>query len=51
MDGRIRSTDVDVNFISCNGKDVKYPQVYEKAIIRYQFMEMFVRVALDKYYK
>jgi hypothetical protein len=48
---RIRNTDIDVNFISSNGKDLKYPQVYEKALIRYQLMEMFVRIALDKYYK
>jgi hypothetical protein len=25
MDGKIRSTDIEVNFISSNGKDLKYP--------------------------
>jgi hypothetical protein len=51
MDGRIRSTDIDVNFISSNGKDLKYPQVYERALVRYQYLEILVRIAMDKYYK
>ncbi len=36
MDGnKIRNTDIDVNFVSSNGKELKYPQVYEKALVRY----------------
>lgn len=51
MDGRIRNTDIDLSFISTNGKDLKYPQVYERALVRFQFMEIMVRIAIDKYYK
>ena len=51
MDGKIRNTDIEVNFISSNGKDIKYPQVYERALVRYQYMEILVRIALDKYLK
>ena len=51
MDGKLRTTDIDVMFVSSNGKDQNYPQVFEKAIVRYQFMELMVRIALDKYNK
>jgi hypothetical protein len=51
MDGRIRNTDIDLSFISTNGKDLKYPQLYERALVRFQFMEIMVRIALDKYFK
>lgn len=51
MDGRLRTTDIDVLFISSNGKDQNYPQVFEKAVVRYQFMELLVRIAMDKYFR
>jgi len=35
MDGRIKSTDIDVLFISSNGRDQDYHQVFEKAVVRY----------------
>lgn len=49
IDGRMKTTDVDLNFISTNGKDVTFPNTYEKALVRYQFMEVIVRIAQDKY--
>lgn len=51
LDGKIKNNDIDLNFISTNGKDVNYPNVYEKALVRYQFMEVLVRVAMDKYFR
>ncbi|CAD8208269.1 unnamed protein product [Paramecium pentaurelia] len=50
MTDKFRPGDIDLNFISTsNVKDILYPNVYEKALIRYQFMEVLVRIALDKY--
>ncbi|CAD8122767.1 unnamed protein product [Paramecium sonneborni] len=50
MNDKFRPGDIDLNFISTsNIKDIQYPNVYEKALIRYQFMEVLVRIALDKY--
>ncbi|CAD8069790.1 unnamed protein product [Paramecium sonneborni] len=47
---KFRSGDVDLNFISTsNVKDISYPNVYEKALVRYQLMELLVRIAIDKY--
>ncbi|CAD8120300.1 unnamed protein product [Paramecium sonneborni] len=47
---KFRPGDIDLNFISTsNVKDIQYPNVYEKALVRYQFMEVLVRIALDKY--
>jgi hypothetical protein len=47
----VRQIDIDVNFISSNGKDLRYPQMHDKSLVRYQVMELFVRIAIDKYYK
>ena len=50
MNDKFRPGDIDLNFISTsNVKDISYPNVYEKALVRYQFMEVLVRIALDKY--
>lgn len=48
----MRPSDIDLNFISTsNAKDVSYPNTYEKALVRFQFMEVLVRIALDKYFR
>ncbi|CAD8064944.1 unnamed protein product [Paramecium sonneborni] len=47
---KFRSGDIDLNFIATsNVKDINYPNVYEKALVRYQLMEVLVRIAIDKY--
>ena len=51
LDSKIKSSDIEVMLICCNGKDIQYPYVFEKAIVRYQLMEFLVRIAIDKYMK
>ena len=35
LDSKIKTSDIEVMLICCNGKDIKYTYVFEKAIVRY----------------
>jgi hypothetical protein len=51
-DQLLKLSDVDLKFIACNAsanKIRKSPMNPDKALVRYQFMEIVVRLAEDKY--
>ncbi|KAL4499138.1 hypothetical protein ABPG72_017040 [Tetrahymena utriculariae] len=51
-DGKIiKSSDIEFNFIATNAQKEKHPRNPDKALIRFQFMEVLVRLAFDKYIK
>lgn len=52
IDGKtLRLTDVDLKFIATNSSEIRGPRNPERALVRFQFMEILVRLAEDKYMK
>ena len=48
----IKSADVDLSFIACNGaKKVNNHLSPDKGLVRFQMIEVTVRLAVDKYIK
>jgi hypothetical protein len=49
----LKHSDVDLEFIATKaaGSSIGWPTNPERQLIRYQFMEIFVRLSLAKYYK
>jgi len=52
VDGKlIKLSEIDILFITTNAVSVKQPFNPDRALVRYQFMEILVRIAVDKYVK
>ena len=52
VDGKlIKLSEMDILFITTNTVSVKLPFNPDRALVRYQFMEILVRIAFDKYLK
>jgi len=50
--GVIKNSDVDLQFIACNGgKKVRTYLSPDKGLVRFQMIEVLVRLAIDKYIK
>lgn len=49
----LKQSDVDLEFIAtkASGMNIKWDTNPERQLIRYQFLEIFVRLAISKYYK
>eukprot|EP00347_Sterkiella_histriomuscorum_P000204 403376781 len=47
----LTNSDLDLEFITTNAGITKFKYNPDRALVRYQFMEIFVRLALHKYYK
>lgn len=47
----MKLSDIDFEFIVTKSGSTKMEMNPERWLIRYQFMEIFVRIALHKYYK
>jgi Ni,Fe-hydrogenase I cytochrome b subunit len=52
IDGRtLKLADIDLLFITTKSSSTKHPLNPDRALVRYQFMEILVRIALDKFLK
>lgn len=47
----LKLKDVDLNYVATNSVKEKNYLNPERNLVRYQFMEILVRIAVDKYYK
>lgn len=47
----VKLSDIDFEFIATNAGIKNVPLNPERWLVRYQFMEIFVRIALHKYFK
>jgi hypothetical protein len=49
----LKQCDIDIEFIAekASGHSIAWPTNPERQLIRYQFMEIFVRLAIAKYFK
>lgn len=46
---RLQYKDLYLIISAANGKDVRYPLTVDKCLVRFQFMEIFLRIAIEKY--
>lgn len=51
VDGGFRLADIDFHMKGALYSEVRNPRSPPNALVRYQFMEILVRIAIDKYYK